>query len=356
MQTFELHPSDYRPAPPPPEIINHYGIGMVGCGGIARNAHLPAYRDFGYKVVGCCDVIEDNMRAAKEQFHIPFGTTDIDELLARDDIQVIDLAVHASQRLPLVDKISKAGKQILSQKPFALNLGDAIKMVEMCRERGVTLMINQQARWAPAHRALKLVAESGVLGHIYSVMNIHRAFQDQPGSWYVALENFNIVDHGIHYIDLSRYFTGLTPLRVKATTTMVPGQVAVTPMIYTILLEYAPEAQIMSTLHFNNIIQTRAMHSYDWYLDGTLGSAAVSHSELVISFKDNPQQKQVYAIQGRWFPDAFGGSMGELLRALAENRPPQTSGQDNLNSIKIAYAAIDSSNTGRAVEMAEVGK
>jgi predicted dehydrogenase len=43
----------------------------------------------------------------------------------------------------------------------------------------------------------------------------------------VALEHFNIVDHGIHYIDLSRYFTGQTPRHVKATTTMVPGQSAV---------------------------------------------------------------------------------------------------------------------------------
>jgi predicted dehydrogenase len=356
MRHFELRPEDYRPAPPPAEIKEQVGIGIVGCGGIMRSAHLPAYRDFGYRVLACSDIVEENMLAAQRQFNIPFGTTNVDELLERDDIQVIDLAVHAIQRPPLVDKISKAGKHILSQKPFAMNWADAAKMVALCEERGVTLMVNQQARWAPAHRALKLVVESGVLGHLYSVMHINRSFQDQPGSWYVALENFNIVDHGIHYIDLSRYLTGRTPLRVKATTTMVPGQVAVTPMIYTILCEYEPEAQVMSTLHFNNIIQTRAMHRYEWFLDGTLGSVSASQSELLISFKDLPEQKQVYAIQGRWFPDAFGGSMGEMLRALAEKREPQTSGRDNLNSIRIAYAAVESSRSGRTVELAEIGK
>ena len=81
-----------------------------------------------------------------------------------------------------------------------------------------------------------------MLGHLYSVLHVHRSFQDVPGSWYVRLEHFNIVDHGIHYIDLTRYFTGRTPVRVKATTTSVPGQVAVSPMIYSILLEYAPAA------------------------------------------------------------------------------------------------------------------
>jgi predicted dehydrogenase len=44
--------------------------------------------------------------------------------------------------------------------------------------------------------------------------------------------------------------------------------------------------------------------------------------------------------------------MGELLSALAEGRPPQTSGEDNLDTIRIAYAAVESARTGRAVELA----
>ncbi len=351
MDRVELHLEDYRPQPPPQGVIQRFGIASVGCGGIARHAHLPAYRDFGYRVVAACDVVEENARKAATEFNIPFWTTDLDAVLERPDVDVIDLAVHAAQRLPLVEKIAAAGKNILSQKPFALNAEDARRMVDVCREAGVTLMINQQARWAPAHRALKILIERGVLGHLYSVLHVNRAFQDVPGSWFVALENFNIVDHGIHYIDLSRYFTGLTPTRVKATTTMVPGQVAVTPMIYSILCEYAPEAQVMTTLHFNNIVQTRAMHRYEWFLDGTNGSACASQTELVVSFTDNPEQRQVWSIQGRWSPDAFGGSMGEMLRALAEGREPATSGRDNLNTIRIAFAAVESSNTGRTVEL-----
>src|SRR5262249_3908030 len=205
--------------------------------------------------------------------------------------------------------------------------------------------------WAPAHRALKVLLERGVLGHLYSVLHLNRGFQDLPGSWYVTLENFNIVDHGIHYIDLSRYFTGLTPVRVKATTATVPGQIAVTPMIYSILCEYPAEARVMATLHFNNIVPTRAMHRYEWFLDGTAGSAAASQTELVVSLKEDPDRKHVIALQGSWFPEAFGASMGELLRALADGRAPQTSGEDNLDTIRIAYAAVESSRTGRAVEL-----
>jgi len=350
---LSLAPADYRPAPPPPEVVRRFGIGIVGCGGIVQQAHLPAYRDFGYRVVAACDVVEEHARKAATDFGIPFVTTELDELLARPDVDVIDLAVHASQRPALVERIARAGKPILSQKPFALSFGEAERMVRICAEAGVPLMVNQQARWAPAHRALKLVLESGVLGHLYSVAHVYRSFQDIPGSWYAALEHFNIVDHGIHYIDLSRFFSGQTPVRVKATTTMVPGQAAVSPMIYSILCEYEPESALMTTLHFNNIVRAPQAHSYDWYLDGTLGSVRASQTELTLALKDHPEETRV-ALKGAWFPDAFGGSMGEMLTALAEGRPPATNGADNLNSLRIAYAAVESSESGRAVELASI--
>ena len=354
-----LLPEDYRPQPPPAEIRRRYGIGIVGCGGIAGGAHLPAYRSFGYRVTGACDVVEDHARQAAEQFAIPFWTTDLDALLARPDVDVIDLAVHASQRVPLVERIAAAGKPLLSQKPFALTYRDAERMVDVCERAGVPLMINQQARWAPAHRALKRVLDSGVLGHVYSLFHLRRGFQDRPGSWFVQLPHFTIVDHGIHFLDLTRYLSGRTPVRVKATTTRVPGQHAVTPMIHSVLLEYASspqEADLMTTLHFNNIVPSQSMHENTWFVDGTEGSVSVSQTELVFSSRAAPDRRETVALQGAWFPEAFGGSMGEFLTALAERREPATSGRDNLRSIKLAFAAVESSESGRSVDLDATGE
>jgi predicted dehydrogenase len=349
MTSLELSPEIYRPKPPPAAITQRYGIGIVGCGSIVRLAHLPAYRSFGYRVIAACDVVAANAEQTAGEFAIPYWTTNLDELLADDAIQIIDLAVHAAHRPPLVAKIAAAGKHILSQKPFALTLSEAITMVQTCQDAGVTLMINQQARWAPAHQAIKRLLERGTIGHLYSVLHINRSFQDIPGSWYVAMEHFNILDHGVHYLDLARFFTGQMPLRIKATTTTVPEQRAVTPMIYSIQYEYAPEAQLMATLHFNNIVQGTALQRNEWLLDGTHGSLVASQNELSVALRDQPGEKWSIALQGSWFPEAFGGAMGELMTALAEQRPPQTSGIDNLHSLLIAYAAVASSQTGQVV-------
>lgn len=346
-----LRADEYRPSGPSAAISGKYGIGIVGTGTIVQIAHLPSYRKFGYNVVGLCDIAEETARTVAKQFDVPFWTTDLDELLARPDVHVIDLAVHADMRLPLVKRIAEAGKHILSQKPFAMNLADAERMVDICERAGVTIMVNQQARWAPAHRALKVLVDKGVLGHVSSVVHVHRSFQDIPGSWYVNLKDFNLMDHGIHYIDLTRYFTGKTPVRVKATTASVPGQVAVSPMMYSILCEYEPDDALMSTLHFNNIVESPRTHEYTWYLDGTKGSAVATHERVTIALRSTPDDIHVVKLQGTWFYEAFGASMGEMLTALAERRAPMTTALDNLETIRLANAALISANTGRAIDL-----
>ena len=75
-------------------------------------------------------------------------------------------------------------------------------------------------------------------------------------------------------------------------------------MIYTILFEYEESAQVMTTLHFNNIVSAPALHDHLWFLDGTRGSALLSNpmgtAKLSVSLKDSPEQVQTYEIAGTW--------------------------------------------------------
>ena len=232
MKHIELHPEDYLPAAPPQEIVQRYGIAIIGCGNIARNTHLPAYRKFGYRVVAACDVIEEKARTVAGEYNIPFWTTNIEAVIDRHDVDIVDLAVRPEDRLAAVEQLAPAGKHILSQKPLAPTLAEAERIVEVCEEAGVTLMINQQARWAPYHTAMKVLIDRGCFGHLYSVLHVHRQFQDSSDSTWLTTPDFTIIDNGIHYVDLSRYFTDRTPRKVKTTTTCVPGQNALDPMIY----------------------------------------------------------------------------------------------------------------------------
>ncbi|GIX07553.1 MAG: hypothetical protein KatS3mg115_1956 [Candidatus Poribacteria bacterium] len=156
MIALNIGPEQYRPRPPEKK---DYAIGIIGCGGIVQGAHLPAYRNFGYRVVAACDLLEENLRRVQERFGVPWVTTSLDEFLDHPEVEIIDLAVHGYQRRPIIEQICQHRppklKGILSQKPFAMNWEDAVAMVEACERAGIPLMVNQQARWAPAHRFLK---------------------------------------------------------------------------------------------------------------------------------------------------------------------------------------------------------
>ena len=140
--------SNRRTISPPLRPARTTGIGLIGCGRIARSSHLPAYRQCGYNVVAACDLIEANVKRVQAEFGIPRGMAQVEDLLNDEAVQIIDLAVHGKQRLPLIEQICAARPPhllgVLSQKPLAMSWPDAVRMVELCRAAGLPLMVNQQ--------------------------------------------------------------------------------------------------------------------------------------------------------------------------------------------------------------------
>ena len=87
----------------------------------------------------------------------------------------------------------------------------------------------------------------------------------------------------------------------------------------------------------------------------THGSALLSDppgaAKLSLSFKDSPEQVQTFEIAGTWEYEGFAGTMGEMLLALEEGREPESSGRDHLESLRMAFAAVESANSGDSVEL-----
>ncbi len=361
--TWTLVPEDYLPGPPRDVDVARFGVGLIGCGGIANGAHLPAYRKAGYRVAACCDVDLEAARRTAERWDIPFWTGDVRALLARDDVAVLDMALHPAARLAVLREVARAPRPVLSQKPLHMDIDSARELVAEAERAGIVLAVNQQARWAPAHRALRVLIDRGAVGRVYSIQHVYRSFQDQPDSWTRTLANFNIADHGVHYLDLCRYFAASPAagerewVRLHCTTAMLADQLAVDPLIYSVNVEFGPPGGrdgLMGSLQFNNIVRARRAHSYTWWIDGSEGSVWADQSTVRLARADDPGTVHDFPLGGAWFPDAFQGPIGDLMAAVAHGRPPAVTPRDNLNTIAMTTAAVRSSREGRAVERAEV--
>ncbi|WAH35253.1 Gfo/Idh/MocA family protein [Alicyclobacillus dauci] len=198
------------------------GIGMIGYKFMGK-AHSHAYRDlpffFDPQVVPRLRVIagrdDQGVQAAALKMGWQSFETDWRKLLERKDVDVIDIVTPNNTHAEMAMAAAKAGKHIICEKPLAMSLDEAQKMVQAVEEAGVVHMICHNYRFAPAVQLAKQLIESGKLGRIYHIRATY--LQDWimdpsfPLSWRLRKDTTGtgaLGDIGAHIIDLARFLIG----------------------------------------------------------------------------------------------------------------------------------------------------
>lgn len=185
-------------------------IGIIGCGGIANNKHLPAIKSLGnVEIVGFCDIIEEKARKAKEEYGTEDAKvyTDYKELLKDESIVAVHVCTpNRSHSFITVDALH-AGKHVLCEKPMAINAEEAKKMVDAAKETGKILTIGYQNRYRQDSLYLKRACENDDLGEIYYARALALRRRAVP-TWGVFLNEYEqgggpLVDIGTHALDLT---------------------------------------------------------------------------------------------------------------------------------------------------------
>ena len=330
-------PASYRP-----------NIGLIGCGGITV-PHLRAYQAAGYAVVALCDRHEGKAREQAARFYPGAQVmTDFRKVLARQDIEVVDIATHPEERRGILEEAIAAGKHILSQKPFVTDLDFGLRLADQAEKKGVRLAVNQNGRWAPHWSWIRRAIEGGLLGQVSSArLAVNWDHSWVAGSVFENIRHLVLYDFGIHWFDIVCCFLGgRKPLRVSASEARAPGQTMRPPLLSQATIEFA-DAQ--ASLAFD--ASTRFGGQDSTFVSGSLGTAFSSGPDL------NQQELTlatagglaVPELAGAWFPDGFHGTMGELLRSIEEKREPHHNARNNLKSLELCFAAIASAESGAPV-------
>ncbi|MES1151255.1 MAG: Gfo/Idh/MocA family oxidoreductase, partial [Dongia sp.] len=106
-------------------MADRIGVAVVGCGFFAQN-HLNAWRDLkreGVELVAVCDIDKSKAEAAARNFNVPKAYTDLDEMLAREKIGLIDVVTRVETHKEQVLKTVAKGIPTIVQKPFGFDLG-----------------------------------------------------------------------------------------------------------------------------------------------------------------------------------------------------------------------------------------
>jgi predicted dehydrogenase len=175
-------------------------VGVIGTGGIARSAHLPAYTRLDTaELAAICDVSQEAVDAAGERFAVPPERryTDYRALLAREDVDAVDICTPNQVRLEPLLAACEAGKHVLLQKPMARTIEEANQMIDAARSAGVKLGVIYMGRFSPGYALVQRLMEAGAIGRVTALrertghsgglrlpeQSWRRTFDNVAGSW-----------------------------------------------------------------------------------------------------------------------------------------------------------------------------
>jgi predicted dehydrogenase len=328
-------PSDYDP-----------GILLIGCGGISRH-HLEAYRDAGLRVVGLVDIRREAATAMAKRFYPDAAVyTDYREALRSDDFEVVDVTTHPEVRGEIIADCLKADRHVLSQKPFVLNLDEGQRLIELAASKSRRLAVNQNGRWAPHFSYMRSAIAAGLLGKTFAV----RMTCDWDHTWvegtpFEHVKDLILYDYAIHWFDIVRCFLkDSQAVRVYASTGRTPHQRIMPDLLGQVLIEF-DNAQ--ATLSFDAMVRhLPEERSYVAGTEGVVVSTGRGNQDQTVTLETDEGLHRP-ALMGKWFPDGFRGTMCELLASIKENRVCEIDAADNLHSLALCFAAIESARTAQ---------
>lgn len=356
-RNIALRPEDYLPRMP---HKRDQGIGIIGLGGVARNAHLPAYRAAGFHVAAGADPVQELRAKVTSDFGIEQVHADYHYVLDNPAVTIVDVTLPntVAERAQIIHDAIDAGKHLLVQKPFAHSLAEAVAFVEHAERTGVLLAVNQNGRWNPSYRAARTLIRQGSIGTPYFITHEMRIDQDafSKTPWLLNLERSVLVEYSVHHLDILRQWAGREPTGVMAMLARRPQQRSRGEMLAVVTVEF--EGMMGLVLDDNASVPEDPICRFriegmDGLINGTVGTwpTGTGRGPGTIEHVYRGQPRFFRPdLQGTWAIDAFGATMAELMLALEEDRQPEISGRDNLDTLRIVFAAEQSAHEGRKID------
>jgi predicted dehydrogenase len=344
-------------------------IGCIGAGFIMRDCHLVAYRQAGFNPVAIAARRIEQARVIAALHEVPRVHATVEQLITDPDIEILDIAVPPDRQADIICAAAAAPgarlRGILAQKPLALSVRDARRCVEACARAGIALAVNQNMRYDQSVRAMKDLLGRGWLGTpVLGTIDMRAIPHWMP--WAEQLPSLSTFVMSIHHLDTFRYWFG-TPDRVLASTRPDPRTQFPHPDgINLYILEYDTGLRAAS---WDDVWTGPAREGSEsdigirWRIEGTDGLArgtigwptypARTPSTLDFTTKQQPAYWLSPRWKEVWFPDAFAGTMAQLLCAVEDGTEPEISGRDNVETIALCEAVFAAAQKHRVTTVRE---
>jgi predicted dehydrogenase len=332
---------------------------IIGAGGIVHDAHLPAYKKAGFTVFGITNRTKLRAEKLAAEWNIPHVFDTVQEAVAHAPANAVyDITIMPEQFVPTLEQLPD-GAAVLIQKPMGDYIQQTREILDVCRKKKLAAAINCQLRFAPYVQEAREMISDGLLGELYD-MEV-RVTVETP--WHLfphvmVHPRLEIQYHSIHYIDLIRSFLG-DPSSVYSKTLRHPAKDLSSSRTTTIMDYGNTMHAVINTNHDHDFGPDHQESFIKW--EGTKG-VVIAKMGLLMDYPHGVPDTFAYClkdeagkagawqskeINGTWFPDAFIGTMGSLMRYKEGSSPIlPTSVEDVFKTMLVVEAAYRSSDEG----------
>lgn len=175
-------------------------LGIIGYGGMGKWHGENAPRA-GVEIAAVCDISEETQQQAKERGFKTYVSAD--ELLADPEVNTVILTVPNYLHKEMCLKAAAAGKNVITEKPAAMNVAELDEMSEACRKAGVFFTAHQNRRWDKDMLIVKKACEEGKLGKVFTIESKLHSGNGYMHEWHIYKKYGGgmIYDWGVHLID-----------------------------------------------------------------------------------------------------------------------------------------------------------
>lgn len=342
-----------------------FKVGIIGCGKIAQVRHIPEYADnkdaqlWGYY---------DLNTARAEELAQKFGGkayASYQDMLADKEIDAVSVCAANNVHAEITIAALRAGKHVLCEKPMAITLQECEDMVEEAKKAGKFLMIGQNQRLAKAHVKARQLVEEGLIGKVISFRTTFghagpETWSIDPGAntWFFDKTKAAMgamADLGIHKTDLIHYLTGETIVETTAKLVTVDKRDATGQLI-------GVDDNAICVYTLSNGAVGTMQASWTFYgpednstvLYGTKGMLKIyDDPSYSIQYVNLAGERILYDIDRIQTNDnqTKSGIIDMFVESLVTNTQPSISGAEVLKAMRAVFGSIQSSDTGRAVQV-----
>jgi D-apiose dehydrogenase len=334
-------------------------IAVIGCGFWSR-FQIPAWREIeGVTCVAVCDRDKDRSRSIAAQFNIPLCYQEPVKMLQAIRPDAVDIVTGPDTHQELVNIASDLGIPVICQKPMATDMASAEDMVRLCGERKVPLFVHENWRWQKPIRQLKSVLASGVIGQPFRARIDFNCsfpvFDNQPSLR--SVPELIVADLGVHLLDAARFLFG-EAVSLSCLTQQITPQIAGED-VATILLAMANGMTVCCNLSFATKLELDQFPETTMLVEGTLGSAQLTSDYWIKTTDSKETRAQRFPpIPYSWADpnyaivhDSIVECHRNLTAALTGTAEGETTGTDNLKTLKLVFASYESARTKRTIQL-----